>query len=89
MCTAVLFGCGPATPTPRIWAHIRGALFVSSDRRHLFVTPYGQSGVKTYDKKGQSRVEFMKKSEELVQPVFLNVYGAQESIPRNEFRQHM
>ncbi len=23
------------------------------------------------------------------EPVFLNVYGAQESIPRNEFRQHM
>ncbi len=25
----------------------------------------------------------------VVQPVFLNVYGAQESIPRNEFRQPM
>ncbi len=24
-----------------------------------------------------------------VEPVFLNVYGAQESIPRNEFRQPM
>jgi hypothetical protein len=23
------------------------------------------------------------------EPVFVNVYGAQESIPRNEFRQHM
>jgi hypothetical protein len=23
------------------------------------------------------------------EPVFLNVYGAQESIPRNEFRQPM
>jgi hypothetical protein len=23
------------------------------------------------------------------EPVFLNVYGAQESIPRNEFRQSM
>ncbi len=23
------------------------------------------------------------------EPVFLNVHGAQESIPRNEFRQHM
>jgi hypothetical protein len=25
----------------------------------------------------------------LSEPVFLNVYGAQESIPRNEFRQPM
>ncbi len=25
----------------------------------------------------------------LTEPVFLNVYGAQESIPRNEFRQPM
>jgi hypothetical protein len=25
----------------------------------------------------------------LIEPVFLNVYGAQESIPRNEFRQPM
>jgi hypothetical protein len=24
-----------------------------------------------------------------IEPVFLNVYGAQESIPRNEFRQPM
>ncbi len=27
--------------------------------------------------------------EESTEPVFLNVYGAQESIPRNEFRQSM
>jgi hypothetical protein len=26
-------------PPPRIWAHIRGALLVSQDRRHLLVTP--------------------------------------------------
>jgi hypothetical protein len=26
---------------------------------------------------------------EITEPVFLNVYGAQESIPRNEFRQPM
>jgi hypothetical protein len=26
---------------------------------------------------------------EYTEPVFLNVYGAQESIPRNEFRQPM
>jgi hypothetical protein len=25
----------------------------------------------------------------LSEPVFLNVYGAQQSIPRNEFRQHV
>jgi hypothetical protein len=25
----------------------------------------------------------------LAEPVFLNVYGAEESIPRNEFRQPM
>ncbi len=29
------------------------------------------------------------KSREMTEPVFLNVYGAQESIPRNEFRQPM
>jgi hypothetical protein len=27
--------------------------------------------------------------EDTTEPVFLNVYGAQESIPRNEFRQPM
>ncbi len=27
--------------------------------------------------------------EECPEPVFLNVYGAQESIPRNEFRRPM
>jgi hypothetical protein len=26
-------------PSPRIWAHIRGAILVSQDRRHLFVIP--------------------------------------------------
>ncbi len=26
-------------PSPRIWVHIRRALLVSQDRRHLFVTP--------------------------------------------------
>jgi hypothetical protein len=26
-------------PPPRIWAHIRGALLVSQERRHLLVTP--------------------------------------------------
>ncbi len=41
LCTAVLIGSHPATsPSPRIWAHIRGALLVSQDRRHLFVTPW-------------------------------------------------
>ncbi len=43
LCTAVLIGWDPATfppPPPRIWAHIRGVLLVSLDRRHLFVTLY-------------------------------------------------
>jgi hypothetical protein len=30
---------------------------------------------------------FMKRPEVQPEPVFVNVYGAQESIPRNEFRQ--
>jgi hypothetical protein len=30
-----------------------------------------------------------KKEEEYTEPVFLNVYGAQESIPRHQFRQPM
>jgi hypothetical protein len=38
---------------------------------------YGKSGELWY--KGSPRLE----------PVFLNVYGAQELIPRNEFRQPM
>jgi hypothetical protein len=24
LCTAVLIGCDPTTPPPRIWAHVRG-----------------------------------------------------------------
>ncbi len=32
-------------------------------------------------------VDFLLKQN--TEPVFLNVYGAQESIPRNEFRQPM
>ncbi len=27
-------------PSPRLWAHIRGALLVSLDRRHLLVSPW-------------------------------------------------
>jgi hypothetical protein len=30
----------PPPPTSRIWAHIRGAILVSKDSRHLLVTPY-------------------------------------------------
>ncbi len=41
MCTAVLIGWDLATPL-RIWAHVRGALLVSQDRRHLLVTPWFQ-----------------------------------------------
>ncbi len=42
LCTAVLIGWDPATlpPPPRIWAHRQGALLVSQDRQHLFVTPW-------------------------------------------------
>ncbi len=37
MCTTVvLIGRDPATPPPRICAHIRGR----KDRRHLYVTPW-------------------------------------------------
>ncbi len=39
MCTAVLTGWDPQTP-PRIWTRITRALLVSTDRRHLFVTPW-------------------------------------------------
>ncbi len=40
LCTAGLISLNPATPPPpRIWAHRRGRLLVSQDRRHLFVTP--------------------------------------------------
>ncbi len=41
LCTAVLIGWDPPTlPSPRIWAHIQGALLVSQDRQQLFVTPW-------------------------------------------------
>ncbi len=36
-----------------------------------------------------SLVEDMDQEGRASEPVFLNVYGAQESIPRNEFRQPM
>ncbi len=40
LCTAVLIGWDPPPlPSPRIWAHRQGALLVSQDRQHLFVTP--------------------------------------------------
>ncbi len=40
MSTAVLIGWDPQpSPSPRIMAQIRGALLVSSDRRHLLLTP--------------------------------------------------
>ncbi len=40
MCTALLIGWHPATPlSPRIETRKRGAIKVSKDRRHLFVTP--------------------------------------------------
>jgi hypothetical protein len=43
-------------------------------------------------KKGTSYLELAGKPGDfraVDEPVFLNVYGAQESIPRNEFRQPM
>ncbi len=33
--------------------------------------------------------EQIQRDAERTEPVFLNVYGARESIPRNEFRQSM
>ncbi len=42
MCTAVLIGWDPATPSlPPHWDSYTRALLVSKDRRHLFVTPLG------------------------------------------------
>jgi hypothetical protein len=41
MCTAELIGWEQATPpSPRIWTRITRELFISTDRRHLFVTPW-------------------------------------------------
>jgi hypothetical protein len=37
----------------------------------------------------EAMATFGRKQEEESEPVFLNVYGAQESIPRNKFRQPM
>jgi hypothetical protein len=45
----------------------------------------GEGGRKKQEK-GKGKGE---KMEDGAEPVFLNVYGAQESIPRNEFRQPM
>jgi hypothetical protein len=41
LCTGVLIGWDPATPTPspRIWARIRGRLLDRQDGWHPFVTP--------------------------------------------------
>jgi hypothetical protein len=44
LCTAVpSHWLRPRNSPPRIWAHKRGALLVSQDGRHIFVTPEGQS----------------------------------------------
>jgi hypothetical protein len=35
-----VYSLAETPPPPRIWAHVyEGALLVSQDRRHLFVTP--------------------------------------------------
>jgi hypothetical protein len=40
-------------------------------------------------KKLENQFHHLKLDQQCPEPVFLNVYGAQESIPRNEFRQPM
>ncbi len=42
MCTAVLIGWDPATPSlpPHLDSYYEGVLLVSKDRRHLLVTPW-------------------------------------------------
>jgi hypothetical protein len=58
LCTAVLIGWNPASPPPPHLGSYTRALLVSQDRRHLFVTPWGNLfckafPIKTFCKMGQ------------------------------------
>ncbi len=53
-------------------------------RIHLCINPHPVRKVTNTEKQGEETGGYVGSTPE---PVFLNVYGAQESIPRNELRQ--
>ncbi len=67
MYTAVLIGWDPTTPPlPRIWTRITRALFVSQDRRHLFVTPWFQDNALTDGARLEKRSQHAAKETEFL-----------------------